>query len=330
MKKFLCILLTVLTVILMASCVSTVTDIESIDHGNEHIGDTIGTKEITSSTNSDNEDIDVTKEVENVTDETPASSDKDEKTTSDEVTIEEKLCFEYKGITVTAKKIVYDSWEGTGLRLNIANDTNKTYTVAVENVIVNDCMMVDYFSCEVAAGKKANDTIYFSSAALDEAGIEQIGKIEIYFYIYDPETYDRVYESECVTITTSAYDNMNTARKNDGHILYEGNDIKIVGQYVEQYNWLGKSIVLYIENNRNENVNISCEEMSINGYMVSGWMYETIYAGKYIITEISISDSDLEDNDIDKIEEFELKFEVKHPDTYKVIFKTDALSFIVG
>lgn len=310
-KKFLAVLLTILLLVSMASCVEVVSDTGE-GSGGEIIGDTIG----------------ASKE----TEETPGETSANEtaKPVPDELTVEETLCFEYNGITVTAKKLVEDSWQGTGLRLNIANDTSKTYTVAVDSVIVNDCMISDFFSCEVAAGKKANDTLYFSSTELSEAGIEKIGKIEIYFYIYDSTTYDRVYESECVTIKTSAYESISDDRKDDGYVLYEGKDVKIVGRYVEQYDWLGKALVLYIENNRSENVIVSCEEMSVNGYMVSGWLYETVYAGKYAVTEITISDSELADNDIDKVEEFELKFEVQNPDTYEVIVLTDALSFIVG
>ena len=315
-KKVLAILLTVL---MMASMVSCVSEIEDVNGGNGSIGDTIGALKETES---------LPKETS--TNETAAPSIEAETSATDEITMEEKLCFEYNGIAVAAKKLVYDSWQGIGLRLNIVNDTSKTYTVGVESVIVNDCMVSDFFSCEVAAGKKANDTLYFSSTELSDAGIEEIGKIEIYFYVYDSETYDRVYESECVTIKTSAYESIGADRKDDGYVLCEGKDIKIVGRYVEQYGWLGKAIVLYIENNRNENVIVSCKEMSINGYMVSGWLYESVYAGKYAVTEISISDTDLSDNDIDKIEEFELKFEVYNPNTYNTILTTEALAFTVG
>lgn len=317
-QKLLGIFLIICTMILMTSCVDTVSEIKDVSVDSGHLGDTIvGSKDAESTSKETNKK------------ETTTPPAKIENPVTNEVTIEEKLCFEYKGIIVTAKKLVYDSFYGTGLRLNIVNDTNKTYTVAIENIIVNDCMIDDLFSCEVAAGKKANDTLYFSSDDLSKAGIEQIGKIEIYFYIYDSETYDRVYESECITITTSASGSTDVNRQDDGYVLYEGKDIKIVGRYVEQYGWYGKTIVLYIENNRSENVTISCKELSINGYMVSGWLYEEVYAGKYVIAEISISDSDLSNNDIDKIEEFELKFEAENPNTYDVIFTTDALSFIV-
>ena len=293
LKIFLGILLIILTMSLMVSCGGTLPEIEDVSGVGGQISGTIGAPKDSES---------VAKETNKS--EIPAPSTETENSVTDEITIEEKLCFEYKGIVVTAKKLVYDSWYGTGLCFNIVNDESKTYTVAIESVIVNDCMVDNFFSCEVAAGKKANDTLYFPSDDLSEAGIEQIGKIEIYFYIYDSETYDRVYESECITITTSASGSTNVNRQDDGYVLYEGKDIKIVGRYVEQYGWYGKTIVLYIENNRSENVTISCKELSINGYMVSGWLYEEVYAGKYVIAEISISDSDLSNNDIDKIEEF--------------------------
>ena len=55
---------------------------------------------------------------------------------------------------------------------------------------------------------------------------------------------------------------------------------------------------MYIVNNREENITISCEDMSINGYMVTPFFVSTVYSGKYAIDEITILSTDLEENDI--------------------------------
>ena len=97
--------------------------------------------------------------------------------------------------------------------------------------------------------------------------------------------------------------------------------------YVDEYKLLGKAIVLYIVNNREENITISCEDMSINGYMVTPFFVSTVYSGKYAIDEITILSTDLEENDITEIENFALKFRAYNSDTYQTIVTTEELSF---
>ncbi len=242
-------------------------------------------------------------------------------------TIEENILFEYEGLAVTAKEIVDDTIWGAGIKIHIENNSNKDYSIGVEQAIVNNCMITNLFSCTVASGKKANDTIYLSSSDLKASGIDNIGQVELYFYVYDPTTYERIYETDCITIKTSDYDTMDMTVENAGYTLYNDNNIKIVGKYVDEYKLLGKAIVLYIVNNREENITISCEDMSINGYMVTPFFVSTVYSGKYAIDEITILSTDLEENDITEIENFALKFRAYNSDTYQTIVTTEELSF---
>lgn len=267
----------------------------------------------------------------------PAITSEEPQTTSassvmplpEEPTISETLCFEYNGLKVVAKKLTSDSIFGRGVKIYIENGTSTDLSVGVRQLIVNDCMVSSLFYSTVAAGKKANDTLYISDSDLTDAGIEDLCQIEAYFYVYDPNTYHTVYESECVTIKTSVYEKMSSVRvAANGETMYDKDGIKIVGKYVRD-SLLGKSFVLYLENQSGKDVTISCDDMSVNGYMVTPFFSETVFNGKYTISDITVSDSDLEKNEISKIEEFELKFRIYDPQTYKDISTTDALNFKV-
>ncbi len=242
-------------------------------------------------------------------------------------TISDVKCFEWQGVSVTAKSIVDDSIWGTGIKFYIENNSAKDYTIGARAVIVNNCMTDALFSSAIAAGKKANDTMYFLSDELEHAGIEIIGQIEIYFYIYDTATYKTVYESECVTIRTSQYEDMDTVSNNEGALLYNKNGIKIVGKYVNEDTFWGSAVLLYVENTTSKNITVSCDDMSINGFMVNGIFVEEVYSGKYTFGDITIFSTDLEENDITAIDTIELKFNIYESDTYKTIDKTDAISF---
>lgn len=318
-------LLTVLMLLTLTSCMST-------DPAND-IKDIVGNQIDNDADNDGGNDGNHTEPDESfnsdTTDDNGEENKANEDKTSDvteEVTISEKVCFDYNGFVVTAKKLVNDFW-GTGIKLLIENNTDEDYSVGVEQVIVNNCMTNSFFSCAVASGKKANDTLYLSSEDLKAAEIDNIGQIEIYFYVYDSSSYETVYETDSVTIVTSAFEQMDIKAADAGYPLYNKGGIKIVGKYVDEDTFWGTSVLLYIENSSDRNITVSCDDMSINGYMVNGYLYETIYQGKYAIADITVFSSELEENDIESVDEVELKFCINDADTYKTIAETDAIGF---
>lgn len=190
-------------------------------------------------------------------------------------------------------------------------------------------MITDLFASEVAAGKKANEVMYLSSSQLKAAGINAVGQIEIYFHVYDSESWDTLFDTECITVQTSRYASMDTIPDDVGTELYNGDGIRIVGKTVDEDSFWGTAILLYCENNSGKNVGISVEEMSINGLMMNPLYSTTIYDGKMSIDEITIFSSDQEENGIEKIEEVELKFHIYDADTYGTITDSDPITFSV-
>lgn len=257
------------------------------------------------------------------------SSTDDKNKESELPTIQEQVCFEDSGVKVTAKSMVNDFIWGSGIKLLIENNGSKTYSVYVDQVIVNNCMISSYFSSEVAAGKKANDTLYLSSSDLEASGIDNIGQIEIYFYLYDSDKRETVFRSDCITIKTSLYDKMDTTPNDLGHELFNKNGIRIVGKYVDEESFWGASVLLYVENKTEKDITVSCGEMSINGFMVTPFFAATVYSGKYAIENITVFSSDLEENEIDRVENVELKFHIYNAKTYDTIVDTPAVTFSV-
>lgn len=243
------------------------------------------------------------------------------------VSIDEQVLVDQDGIVVTATEYTTDSIWGDGIKLLLENNTDKDVMVGCNALIVNDYMITDLFASEVAAGKKANETLYLSSAQLEAAGIENVGKIEIYFHVYDSTTFDNLFETECVTIQTSEYENMDTTPNDAGAELYNEGGIRIVGKTVDENSFWGTAILLYCENNSGKNIGISVDDMSINGFMMSPFFTTTIYDGKKSIDAITVFSSDLEDNGIESIEDVELKFNIYDADSYATITDTETITF---
>lgn len=242
-------------------------------------------------------------------------------------TIDPQVLLDKDGIKITAEKYINDSVTGDGVQLLVENNTDKTYTIGCDALIVNDYMITDLFSTDVAPGKKSNATMDLLSSELNAAGIDKIGKIEMYFHAYTTDSMDFLFQNEYSMIQTSDFADMDTTPNDTGSELYNQNGIRIVGKTVDEDSFWGTAILLYIENNSGQNVDITTDELSVNGYMMDPVFSATVYNGKKSIDDITLLSSDLEANGIKSIDQVELKFNISNPDTYETIAESDPITF---
>ena len=247
--------------------------------------------------------------------------------TQSDVSIDEQVLVDQDGIRITATEYVTDSIWGDGIKLMIENSTDKDYTVGCDALIVNDYMISDLFASTVAAGKKAAETMYLSSSQLKAAGIDTVGKVEMYFHATDDDTWDSLFSKVYSEIKTSEYENMDTSADDSGTELYNNNGIRIVGKTVDEDSFWGMAILLFCENNSGKDVNIDVDDMSINGYMMTPYFSCTVYDGKKAIDDITIMSSDLEASGVESVETAELKFRIVDSETYDTIDETDSVAF---
>lgn len=249
----------------------------------------------------------------------------EESSTSD-ITIDEQVLFEQDGLKVTATEYVTDSVFGDGIKLLIENNGSTDVGLGCNALIVNDYMISDLFSSTVAAGKKDYETLSLSSSGLKAAGIENVGQIEIYFHTFDADSYMTISDIDCVTIKTSAYDIMDSTPNDSGQELYNADGIRIVGKYVDENSFWGAAVLLYIENNSGKNKVIQCDDMSINGFMVTPYFSSTVYDGKKAIDDITLMSTELEENNITSVDDIELKFRIMNDD-FSNSYESDLITF---
>lgn len=252
-----------------------------------------------------------------------------QETTKPDVSISEQILLDQDGLKITATGIEDDSILGKGIKLLIENNSDKNLGVGCNALIVNDYMITDLFSTTVAAGKKANEIMYMSSSSLEAAGISNIGQIEIFFHIFNSDNYQTLYDPDGVTIQTSLYDSMDidSSTASEGQELYNQNGIRIVGKYVNEDSFWGAAVLLYIENTSGQNIGVNCDNMSINGFMVTPLYSSTVYNNKRIVDDITILSSDLEKNGITSVDEIEVNFHIYNADNYNTITDTGAIKF---
>lgn len=243
-------------------------------------------------------------------------------------TIESTVLVEQDGIVITAQELVEDEIFGTGVKLLIENQSSENQTIGCDYAVVNDFMMTSLlFSADVAAGKKANETLYFSDPAMKGADITTIADMSFVFYSFDPNTYERRFTTQEVPLSTSASGKYEQPIPTDGQELYNQDGIRIVGRYVDEDDFWGTSVVLFIQNTSDTDMVISCDNMSINGFMVTPYLSALVNSGKMSLSNITILSADLEQNGIEKVSDIELTFKGLNPETYQTIFETDAITF---
>lgn len=240
--------------------------------------------------------------------------------------IETQVLLEADGLKITAEEYVTDSIWGDGIKMLIENDGTEDIGIGCTALIVNDYMITDLFSDIIAAGKKSYETLYLSSNELEAAGIENVGKIEVYFHTYNPDSYMTIQDFNCITIETSDIASMDSTVEEEGFELYNEEGIRIVGKYVDENSFWGAAVLLYIENNSGKNRIIQCDDMSINGFMVTPVFSSAVYDGKKAIDEITLFSSDLEENNITSVDEIELKFDIMD-ENFMNSKETDVISF---
>lgn len=250
-----------------------------------------------------------------------------ENSSAKNVSIENTVLLNQDGIIVTAKDLVDDSILGTGIEVLVENNTDKNLSVRCNSLIVNNYMITNIFSCSVAAGKKANDTIYLSSSELKAAGITTISDIILSFHVSSSDTFDTLFDTDEIELKTSAYSTTEQPAMDDGKELYNQGGIRIVGKYVDENSFWGAGILLFIENKSDGNVIVQCDDLSINGFMVTPYFSCTVNKGRMALSNITIMSDDLKKNNITSVDNIELVFKILNPDTYEKIAQTNTISF---
>lgn len=94
------------------------------------------------------------------------------------------VIYKENGISVTYNGIVKSSsfLGGQEVKVMIENTSNKDMVVQVRDCSVNGFMIDPIFSCDIAAGKKAADSIKFMDSDLKENGITNIQDVEFKVY----------------------------------------------------------------------------------------------------------------------------------------------------
>lgn len=229
--------------------------------------------------------------------------------------ISETVMYDENGVKITATGLDYTNYS-VELNLVLENNSGKDLSFISGSMgyscnSVNGYMVSDgYLNCDVANGKKANDTISFSYDNLMICGISEIADIEIGFDISD-ESYKRTYTGP-IQLKTSVFESHDYSK--DYYIesitkramrnafdykvvhfsqdcLYDINGVKHLSSGLMINHNEEPAVLLEFENTTSETVHLATLDISINDLVInsSSWSSDTVNPGKRVIIDVELS-----------------------------------------
>ena len=215
---------------------------------------------------------------------------------------------------------------GPSLRLLIENETNRNVTVQVRDMSVNGCMIAPLLSSAVGKGETKEDGIGFSARALKLSGIDTFAELEFRFCVLDSETFDKLYESEPITLRTSAAEGYQERFDDSGTVAYEGEGVKIVVKGpIEKENGFGPGILLYIENKSDKKIAIHATDVTVNDAVLEPIFSPEIAPGKHVIEAMTFFDNQLEDSKISAVRKAAFKCLIVDAASSETVKETDLI-----
>ena len=240
--------------------------------------------------------------------------------------IEKTVLLDKDGIRVTATGLTEEEWMGPEISVLIENNTDRPITVQALDVSINGIMVSPLFFCDVAAGKKSNETIDFYQNDLDNMGISTIQSIELKLEALDSDDWESIVTSDVVTLRTDAPEQQQVLDTSGTPALnQDGLEVTVRGVKAGDSTW-GPEIQLLLQNQTGRDIIVQLDDFSINGYMVSPLFSVNIKDGKVAYYSISLSQEELDTNGIDTIESMECSFVVIDPETWGTIFQSDPVT----
>ncbi len=235
---------------------------------------------------------------------------------SPSATIEETVLVDESDVKITATGLSYTK-RAVEVNLSIENNAGKnlSFRSGMKNYncsSINRYMMDGgYLNTDVAAGKKANETLSFSADELSLMGITDIANIELCFYICD-EDRDDYLETGPRQLKTSIADNYDYTVDTYRHtinnsdllnslglsVIYSSEEeafsqggVRIVTQTLATNSDGEPALLIELENTSNEIVRTVTSNVAINGleFQDGTWSTDAIGPGKRRVSALTLS-----------------------------------------
>lgn len=231
-------------------------------------------------------------------------------------------------IKITGTEQNADSFE---MKLYLENKSTANAMFSLNRVVVNGYVTDPFWACEVPSGKKANSTVDFYD--LTEAGITgDVNAVEFALRVYDNDNWmaDDLFNERIAVYPLGEEKVVVQERESvDSDIVVIDNDnisILVTGFGMDDL-W-GYTENVYLVNKTDATLMFAAEDVSVNGFMVDPFWATEVPPHARSYSKIYWSSSSFEENNIENVDEIEMKFRVYDNDDWMADEIYDEVSII--
>ncbi len=227
-----------------------------------------------------------------------------------EITFTELVAIDNADCLIKITGIDPDNMWGYTIKALLENkSSDKTYMFSVESAAINGVQCDPFFASEVAAGKKANESITFMNTELKDNDIGDYTDIELTFRVYDSDDWSAE-DVTNKTIHIYPYGEGKAAKferesASSDKVLLDNDNVTVIVTGYEEDEIFGYNVNLFLVNKTSKNLMFTIEDASINGFMIDPLYATSILAGKCAFSNISWFKTSLTENNITEIETIE-------------------------
>lgn len=237
----------------------------------------------------------------------------------------EQIIFDAEGVRITIKGMEENTMTGTNIPVLVENGTDRNLVFSGDLFVVNGITVPGYLYAEVAAGTKTNDAIEFYSDVLKSAGITRIGTIRGHdTRLVDTDSYETVAKVPMELTTAYAPEEPYTHEEN-GVILYRDREITVIAQMITE-EFYGRTLQLMVRNDTGKDIIVEAVNISVNGYTVDAWLYDTVAADTVRYCQLDLFESGLAENGIDQIDSVSFRLNFLDGGSFETIAQSEVLT----
>ena len=242
-----------------------------------------------------------------------------------DVTLENQVIYDKDGVRITVTGLEADTWTGTKIWMMLENNTDRNLLLTGDVFVVNGITVQAYLYAEVAAGMKANDSLELFTDVLDMAGIEKIATVRGYdTRLVDSDSLDTVAKIPLSLETSVAQTHVQNV-EDAGETVFSQDGVTVIARVISE-EFYGQSVQLLVKNDTGRDIIVEAENISVNGYTVDAWLYDTVCKDTVRFSELDLFASGLQNNGIEAVETVTFTLRILDDATYETIMKSDVLT----
>ncbi len=239
------------------------------------------------------------------------------------VTIEQTVIYDEKGVKVTATGLE-EGFLGPQIHVLVENNSDQNIAFSGGLFVINGITVEGSVYAEAAAGKKANDTIDFMNSTLETAGIQALGVVSgVDTNIVDTDSFETLAKAP-FRLETSLGEGHGQAVEESGEEIFREAGVSVTAKTMKE-DALGQSIVLLVKNESGRDIILEAEHVSVNGFTVDAWMYDTVVKDTVRFCTLDILATSLTENGIDGVEDVTFTLSVIDGSSYEEIARSEEL-----